>query len=387
MTKQIDDTIEKSWINFLKRVKRYYRLFKKTIWAFVIIIGCALAYKFVPVIYFATFTPPAIPVSVAEAKQENWPQEIHVIGSLSAVNAVTLSAEVGGVVKTIPFEPGQVVEVGAPILSLNDDVEKADLSRYKSQLALSDITLSRSKKLVQTDVESKANRDTKLAQYEGNEALVRQAEAVIEKKNIKAPFAGRLGIRQVNLGQYLQPGTIIVTLTDPKKLFVNFSVPEKFRNLLAAGQKVLFHVEAFPEVNFEGAITTIEPQINEETRNVTVQATYDNQNQKLSPGMFADITVVLPQQDAVMVIPETSIDYGLYGSSVYVIEGEDPNPLTVKRVFVKSGDRRKGQVAILSGVEAGQRIVTAGQLKLDNGTVVSISDDKGPPIPTTLTNE
>ena len=387
MTRLTKDPVEKGWANLLKRTKRYYQLFKKVIWAFAIVIGLAFAYKFVPVIYFATLKPPTIPVSTEIAKQENWSKEIHLIGSLSAVNSVTLSAEVGGVVRTINFEAGQAIEKGAAILSLNDDVETAELQRNKSLLSLSKVTLSRSEKLTKTDVESKANRDSKMSRYEETEAMVKQAEATIEKKNLTAPFSGKLGIRQVNQGQYLQPGTPIVTLTDPSKLFINFSVPERFRNELSISGKVLFNVEAFGNKEFEAFITTIEPQINEETRNVNVQANYDNKDLKLSPGMFADITVILPQEDSIISVPETALDYGLYGSSICIVEGEAPDALIIKRSFVKSGDRRKGQVAILSGIEAGQRVVTAGQLKLETGTLVSLSNDKGPQIPDHMTNE
>lgn len=388
MTKHLNHPAERSWTRLQKRTKTYYQIFKKPIWGFIIVIVGVLIYKFVvPAIFFATFTPPPIPVSTEIAKQENWPKEIHVIGSLSAVNSVTLSAEVGGVINAIHFEPGQKVEKGAAIVSLNDDAEKADLKRYKSQLSLAEITLSRSEKLRKSDVESKANRDTKLARNEEMEAFVNQAQAIIEKKNITAPFVGVLGISQVNLGQYLQPGMAIVTLTDLDKLYINFNIAERFRNELATGQKINFQVETLGNKTFEGVITTIEPQINEETRNVSVQASYDNTDHKLSPGMFADVTVILPQEESIISVPETALDYGLYGSSIYIVEGEDPKALKVKRSFVKSGDRRKGQVAILSGIEAGQRVVTAGQLKLDNGTAVSLSEDKGPQMPDKLTNE
>jgi multidrug efflux system membrane fusion protein len=391
MTKRpIDDPIEKGWKRTLKRVRRYYRLFRKTIWGFVLLIGGALAYKFLPLLYFSTLTQPPISVSTEIVKGEDWAREIPVIGSLSAVNSVILSNEVGGIVQEIGFESGQDIRKGGPIIGLTDDVEKADLKRYEAQLSLSKVTLSRSKQLVKTAAESHANRDTKLAQYEETEALVQQAKAIIEKKNITAPFAGKLGIRQVGLGQYLQPGTPIVTLTDLNKLYVNFNVSERFRTILAVGQKIRFRVEAFPQKDFEGTITTIEPQISEETRNVTVQATYDNKGLDLSPGMFTDVRIILPQKETIISVPETAINYGLYGDSVYgVVVNRDTGKerLIAKRLYVKVGDHRKGRVAILSGLEAGQRIVTHGQVKLDDGAIVSLSADKGPQIPEHLTNE
>lgn len=381
------DPVEKKVSQFSKRIKHYYRIFKKIIWGFLVVILGALAYKMVPFIYFSTRSIPPIPVSTTLTKSDVWNEEIHVIGSVVAVNAVTVSTELGGMVTKILFNPGDMVKEGDPILIINDEVEQAELKRSKAQLDLSEVTLSRSQKLSKTDVESKANRDRKESEYEEALALVAQAQAVIDKKNIKAPFTGQLGIRQVNLGQYINAGTAIVTLTDLDNLYVDFMVPERFQKVLAEGQKIRFKVEAYPDKEFEAEITTIEPQINENTRNVMAQATYKNKDHLLTPGMFADIFVILPKTDPVIVVPETALDFGLYGTAIYVVNEENPDHLTVKRVFVEAGDRRHGDVAVLKGLEDGQRIVTAGQLKLDNGAYVVLSDDPGPSIPDHLTLE
>jgi multidrug efflux system membrane fusion protein len=320
-------------------------------------------------------------VNVETAQEADWAEEIKSIGTIAAVQAVTISPEVGGTVVAIHFESGDKVNEGTKLITLNDAAERADLMRYKAQLEISKLTLDRSTQLSSRKVESRAQYDEKKAKADETEALVAQANAIIEKKNIQAPFSGKLGIRQVNLGDYLQPGTPIVTLTNSDKLFINFNLAERYANVITVGQKIIFNVDAYKDEEFEGVITTIDPQISKDARNIAIQASADNRNNKLQSGMFADIRVVLPIDTKTITVNETAIDYGLYGNSVYIVDKNRAEELIARKQFVKTGLQRQGRIAITEGVKAGEQIVTAGQLKLNNGAAISISDDKGPLIP------
>jgi len=213
---------------------------------------------------------------------------------------------------------------------------------------------------------------------------------VIAQKLIRAPFSGQLGTRQVEVGQYLTPGARIVTLTDLSTLYVNFTLPSQMRSQISVGQRVNVTADAFPGRNFSAEITTIEPQISADTRTMTVQATMPNPDNALLPGMFVNAAVVLPLQPDVMVLPETAVDYTLYGDSVYVIreDGKDANGkpiLKAVRTPVKTGARVGGKVAILEGVEPGEQVIAAGQVKVQNGAQVAVSGDPAPQPPSALT--
>ncbi|WP_022722071.1 efflux RND transporter periplasmic adaptor subunit, partial [Rhodopseudomonas sp. B29] len=230
-----------------------------------------------------------------------------------------------------------------------------------------------------------ATVDTAQATYDQANAGIARTEAVISQKLVKAPFDGVLGVRQVEVGQYLTAGTQIVSLTDLSTIFANFTVTEKDSGRLKVGQTVRVTIDAYPGRTFEGKITTIEPQISSDTRNIRVQATLDNPDLVLKPGMFATTTVVLPDKPAVITVPETAVDYTLYGDSVFLIheeKGEDGKTnLTAVRTFVRTGDRVDGRAVITSGIKAGDRVVAVGQLKLQSGAAVAISTDPLPPQP------
>lgn len=369
----------------LKRIWLYSKTFRKPLAIFGGVIALILAVKILPFL-FIDFTPPPVTVAVQPAKEEVWNKELPAIGGLQAVQEVTITPEVGGRITEIYFEPGQAVKAGTPIIKLNDDQEIADLKKYQSQYNLAKITFERSQRLVKKSFESQADLDQKAANVSQSEAQVMQAKAIIEKKNIVAPFDGILGIRQVDLGQYLQPGTPIVTLTNAKNLYVNFARPERDANILAVGQKVVAKVDAFPNKEFIGSITAIEPQLNSETRNIKIQATLDNTDLQLSPGMFAEIRIILPTKEKHIAVPETAVDFTLYGNAVYVVveNGKDKkgNPhKMVKRQYVKTGDHRNGKIAILEGLEAEQIVVISGQIKIDDGAKVQVDDkaDLSPP--------
>lgn len=365
----------------------YISAFRRPLLYFSIFVGLIVAWKFVPVVFMLTYTPPPIVVSAEEAVAENWNKELRAIGSIEAVRSVVISSEVAGLVTKIHFNSGDAIAEGASLIQLNDAAEQADFKRYTAQLSLASITADRTKKLTNRKVHSQASLDQSQAQLKETEALVNQAQAIIEKKNIRAPFGGILGIRQVNLGQYVAPGQAIVTLTDASQVYINFTRPEKDRKDLAVGQQVVAMVDAYPDKQFHGTLTTIDPQINRDTRTISLQATLDNPDLLLSSGMFADVTVILPQQQSIVVIPETSVDYSLYGSSVYVVapDKKAKDVLIAERRYVKVGDRQKNKVSI-SGINPGDIIVSAGHAKLNHGAHVEISKDQTPLAPPNIPN-
>ncbi|MBV9200725.1 MAG: efflux RND transporter periplasmic adaptor subunit [Alphaproteobacteria bacterium] len=340
--------------------------------------------------YFANNKPPPAQISAAEVKTEAVPQFANGIGSVTAVHQVTINPEVGGRVTKIFFEPGATVKAGDPLVQLNDGPERGDLASYEAQARWAQTTLERSSQLAQRQFEARETVDQKQSQLDQARAMIIKTEALIAQKLIRAPFSGRLGTRQIEVGQYLNPGAPIVTLTDLSTLYVNFTLPSQLRAQISVGQRVNVTADAFPGHTFEAEITTIEPQISANTRTMTIQATMPNPDNALLPGMFVNAAVVLPPQPDVMVLPETAVDYTLYGDSVYVIrqDGKDANGraiLKAVRTPVKTGARLAGKVAILEGLKPGERVIAAGQVKVQNGAPVAISDEPAPQPPAELT--
>jgi membrane fusion protein, multidrug efflux system len=340
--------------------------------------------------YFANNKPPPAQISAAVVTTEAVPLFATGIGSVTAVHQVTINPEVGGRVTKIFFEPGASVKAGDPLVQLNDAPERGDLASYEAQARWAQTTLERSSQLAQRQFEARETVDQKQSQLDQARAMMIKTGAVIAQKLIRAPFSGQLGTRQVEVGQYLTPGARIVTLTDLSTLYVNFTLPSQMRPQISVGQRVNVTADAFPGRNFSAEITTIEPQISADTRTMTVQATMPNHDNALLPGMFVNAAVVLPPQPDVMVLPETAVDYTLYGDSVYVIreDGKDTNDkpiLKAVRTPVKTGARVGGKVAILQGLQPGERIIAAGQVKVQNGAQVAISGDPAPQPPASLT--
>ena len=329
--------------------------------------------------FFATFRPPPTPVAAADAKLEDVPKYLQAIGSLAAVHQVTVTSEVGGLVTAISFEPGATVKEGDVLVQLDDRPEQADLRNYQAQARYAQLQLGRSKDLVSRQNAAQATVDLNQNQLDQASANIAKTQALIAQKQIKAPFSGRLGIRQVDLGQYLTPGGAIVTLTDLDQLYVNLTLPEQNRSLLVIGQPVDIAVDAYPGKLFRAKLTAIEPQINVEMRTIKLQATLDNPQHLLLPGMFANAKVVLPPDKGVVTVPATAVDYTLYGDSVFLIqaEGKDDkgNPvLKVVRTFVKTGERFDNRVVILTGVKPGDRVAASGQIKLNTGDTITIGE-------------
>ena len=359
--------------------------------ALVLLVGAIVGFNAFRNVKIAEFfknmkenAPPTV-VAVSEAKSEVLPNFLTAVGDLAAVNQVNVTTDVNGRITQILFEPGAEVKAGDPLIQIFDAPDQSDLASYKAQTLAAQLALDRAKTLLAKSFGPQATVDQAQAAYDQSAASVAKTEAIISQKRITAPFSGVLGVRLVQLGQYLSAGTQIVSLTDLSRLYLNFTVTEKDRAVLDVGQTVRIRVDAYPGRTFEGKITTIEPQISSDTRNVRVQATLENPNRILQPGMFAQTTVELPPKPAAITVPETAVDYTLYGDSVWLVtETKDANgktSLKTDRTFVKTGQRSQGRVVILNGVKAGDRVVAVGQLKLQSGSAVAISTDQPPPIP------
>lgn len=348
----------------------------------------------------AMFSAPRPPVSVnaTQAEERDWQSRLAAIGTLRAIQGVTLTAEVSGTVSAVQFVSGEKIKVGQPVVQLESDVEQATLRTAEADLGLAQVEYERGKSLVGRQAISKSEYDRLAAQLNRSTATVAQLKASLDKKRILAPFSGTIGIRQVDVGDYVSPGTEIVTLQDLSTLQVDFFLPEQDFPLLKRGQKVVVRVAAYPGQSFDAQIDAISPRVDNQTRNLLVRASMANPDGKLLPGMFANLEVQLPDSAPRVVVPETAVAFTLYGNSVYVVvpqkkktDDKDADvasasqtkvtessqkKLEVERRFVKTGERREGSVVILEGLKAGEQVVTSGQLKLDNGTAVAIVPDK-----------
>ena len=335
--------------------------------------------------FFATNKPPPAAVTVAQAKSEVIPNLLTAVGDLAAVHQVNVTSDVSGRITDIMFTAGSNVKAGTPLIQLFDAPEQADLASFKAQATVAQLSLDRAKQLASRQFGPQATVDSTQAAFDQANAGIARTQAVISQKLVRAPFDGELGVRKVEVGQFLTAGTQIVSLTDLSQLYANFTVTEKDSAHLKVGQVVRIAVDAYPGRNFEGTITTIEPQIATDTRNIRVQATIENPERILKPGMFTTTTVVLPDKPPVVTVSETAVDYTLYGDSVYLItekkEEDGKTSLTVVRTFVRTGNRIDGRAEILSGLKDGDRVVAVGQLKLQSGAAVTISTDPAPQIP------
>jgi len=322
--------------------------------------------------------PPPPPVAVAPATATALPLYIEAIGTLEAVRQVVVVPEVGGRVVAIHFESGDMVRGGAPLVQLNDAPERGDLHRFRAIAEFAQQELERVQSITDRRAISQSNLDEAKRRFGEARGDIARTEALIEQKLIRAPFDGVLGVRKINLGQYLQPGQPIVTLTNLDTLYVNFTVPENELSQLTPRLPVQLRSDAFPERTFAATITTIEPQVAVEMQTASVQATLANRDHLLRPGMFTAVRVVLPPERNVITVPETAVDKTIYGDSVFIVrrstspETTDPR-YTAERVYVKTGRRADGRIAVLEGVAQGDLVITAGQVNLVSGMPVSLS--------------
>ncbi len=321
------------------------------------------------------FVVPPETISATVVREEKWQGSLTAIGSVTAVQGVTITPDIPGTVREIAFEPGAVVAAGDLLVRLDTSAEQAQLDAIQAQAELARINLERIRKLRAESMVSQADLDAAEAavkQLQGDEGVVR---ATMEKKTIRAPFAGQLGVRLINLGQYLDTGKPIVSLQSLESVFADFSLPQQELARLKPGMKVRLTTDAYPDRHFEGALTTINPGLDQATRSVGLQATLANPEHLLRPGMFARAEVLLPEEQTVLVIPATSLLSAPYGDSVYVIEPK-PDPtngaagLVVRQQFVRIGQARGDFVSVATGLKPGDRIVNAGLFKLRNGMAV-----------------
>jgi len=356
--------------------------------------------------YFAKMQPPAATVSTVVVKPIGWSPGIEAIGTVSAVRGVDLNVETSGIVKEILFNANQKVEAGDVLVQLDDAIQKADLDAAKAQAVLDKTSLERAVELQKRRVGSDVNVDSARAAAEASQSKVASLQAALNQKQLKAPFDGTVGISRIDLGQYIAPGTTVVTLQDLETMRVDFTVPEQQFAKLKIGQAVRLGTggETSDELPFTGTIRGIDPKIDPASRLVTVRAELANPEGKLTPGQFVQVRVELPKEDNVMALPQTALTTSLYGDYVFVVRpaeaaekpaadaakpaddaskaAEEQKPhLVLSQVFVKPGRRYAGLVEILEGISAGDEVVTAGQNRLSNGMSVAVDNSIDPSKP------
>lgn len=321
--------------------------------------------------------PPAV-IATAAVERENWQPQLRAVGSLSAIAGIEVSNEIGGKVNAIHFKSGESAEQGDLLLELDDSTDQAELKGLMAELTLGQLKFDRVAKLVKEKSVSKSDYDEARATLDNAEAAVAAKKALIEKKHIRAPFSGRLGIRRVDLGEYLRAGTEIVPLEQLDPIFADFSLPERELARISKGQGIEIRVQAYPGESFKGRINAVDPGVNVGNRSFRVRAELPNADQRLRPGMFADVRVLLPETEGVLTIPDTAISYAPYGDSVFVIEQQEGEGSTAVRRQIQTGSVRQGRVSVLSGLEAGEQVVSAGHNKLRSGQAVTIDDKPAP---------
>jgi membrane fusion protein (multidrug efflux system) len=343
-------------------------------------------------------------ISTVAAAAQEWRPELKAVGTLRAVRGADLSAEVSGIVDDIRFQSGQEAKTGTLLLTLRSADDAAQLNALKATADLAEINFKRDQAQYEAQAISKAQLDNAEATLKNAKAQVAQQSALLAKKFISAPFAGTLGIRAVDVGQFLQAGSKIVTLQSLDPIYVDFYLPQQALNQLLVGQTVKAHSDTFPDLDFKGEISAIDPKVDTDTRNVQVRATLKNPEHKLLPGMYATVKIAVGETAHYLTVPQNAVTFNPYGETVFVVttaeqyqaeqdakaktDGTasaaggapqgDPKQLVSKQVFITVGPTRGDQIAILKGIQAGDQVVTSGQLKLKNGTAVEINNKVQP---------
>jgi len=332
--------------------------------------------------FMAAAASPPQTVSTSKAGTSEWQPKVEAVGSLRAVKGADLSLEVAGVVETIAFKSGDDVKQGDLLIKLRAEDDVAKLESLQAAAQLSQITFDRDQKQLKINAVSQATLDTDAANLKNAKAQVAQQQAILDKKFLRAPFAGHLGIRSVDVGQYLAPGTTIVTLQALDPILLDFFVPQQDVDRMKLRQPVTVRVDAFPDQTFTGEISAVNPKVDTGSRNVQIRATLQNPDHRLLPGMYATVDIPTGAPRRLITLPQTAITYSPYGDTVYVVEqnGKDADgkKLIARQTFVTTGATRGDQVAVLKGVKEGDTIVTAGQLKLHNGSAVLINNSINP---------
>lgn len=328
------------------------------------------------------FEPPPTAVTTDVAKESEWQPTLQSVGSVTAVNGVTISTDLAGIVRQIAFESGNKVRSGDLLVRLDTVQEEAQLHQSEAQRDFASVTLKRDKDLVDKHAISQSDYDNAAAVFRQAQATVDQFNALIARKTLRAPFDGVTGIRQVNLGQYLKEGDMVVTLQAFDPIYVNFSLPQQDLSKLAVGQPVALRVDTYEGQSFEGKITAINSLVDQATRNVQVQATFANTDLRLRPGMFAKVSVIMTEKQNVVAIPATAIHYAPYGDSIFIVsQMKDPQGKEykgVKEQFIKTGQSRGDMIAIVSGLKPGDEVVTSGVFRLKTGAHVSVNNQIKP---------
>ncbi|RIL07791.1 MAG: efflux transporter periplasmic adaptor subunit [Proteobacteria bacterium] len=334
----------------------------------------------------ASFAPPPEAVTTAIAEEKVWRESIDLVGSLAAINGTTLSAEEPGRVEEILAQSGTQVKAGDVLLKIDTQLEQGQLKAAQARVTLARITLERSRSLRSENLNAKADLDRAESEFRQAEGERDAILAVIERKTLRAPFEGQLGIRAVNAGQFVERGTPLVAVHQLDSLYLNFSAPQRYVGGLKAGGEVRFSVDAFPDRSFQGEIGAIEPAISEATRSIAIQAIVKNSDLALRAGMFCKIQLELPESNTYVTIPASSISYAPYGDSVYVVQIEKDAggaaqqnlQKTVRQQFVKIAARRGDRIALSSGLKAGDEVVSSGTFKLRPGAQIAIHNQLQP---------
>ncbi|OYU09444.1 MAG: efflux transporter periplasmic adaptor subunit [Pseudomonas sp. PGPPP1] len=374
------------------RKRRLWRPMLIMVVVVLVIVGIIAGVKFVQISALIAQSKQPLPAAVVTALKvpfEDWQPSVTAVGSMKAVRGVDVTTEVGGIVRTLGFKPGQEVAAQALLVQLNADSDVAQLHSLEATADLAVIVLKRDKAQLAVNAISQAQVDTDTADLKAKLAAAEQQRALVEKKSIRAPFAGRIGITGVNPGQYLNPGDKIATLQTFDPIYIDFTVPQTQLESIAIGQTVSVTADGLSNQTFSGRISTIDTQFDATTRNVTVEATVANPKQSLVPGMFARAVVNSGGTQRYLTVPQTSVTYNPYGTTVFIAtsskndKGEEV--LTAQQTFIKTGPTRGDQVAIVSGVKEGDLLITSGQMKLKNGSPVKIDNSAAPlndPAPT-----
>ena len=326
---------------------------------------------------------PPTAVAAMEAQLEVWQPCLESVGSLEAVQGVEVTGELPGLITAITFSSGETVTKGQALVKLDTSSDRAQLRSLEAAKELAAIQYKRMKNLVKREMSPQSDLDIDEARFKQADAEVDRQRVQIEKKQIKAPFSGQLGIRQVNLGQYLEPGTPIVSLQALDPIYVNFSLPQQHFQKVSVGQAVTFTVNTWPDRAFSGTITAIPPKVDETSRNFKLQATLDNGDTRLKPGMFGTVCLDLPDTRELVTLPQTAISFNPYGDVVYVLQSTDEEfngqPVYMaSRKFVTTGETRGDQIAVHKGLEPGETVVVSGQHKLREGARALINNSTMP---------
>jgi membrane fusion protein (multidrug efflux system) len=329
-----------------------------------------------------TMKPPPMAVSSATAEEAEWAPTRSAVATLVAVHGVTLSAELPGRVTFISFEPGTTVRKGTVLVQLDASTEQAQLQASEADASLAKVNLERTRMLRREESASQADLDLAESRAAGTAAAVATLQTTIAKKTIRAPFDGRISIRQVELGQVIAAGTPIASLQSVSPIYADFWMPQQALAQLRPGQHTTLKTDPFPDAKWEGSITTVNPEVDPATRNVRVRATFPNGDGRLRPGLFANVEVVSGEPRKVLQIPATAVIYAPYGDSVYALadkdDGKGGKATVAQQKFVRLGERRGDYVAVVSGLSPGERIVSSGGFKLRNGVQVAVNDTLAP---------